>query len=260
MMPILKEGEEDDLHFCGINCWWGKTEVNNSSVLQGFFRKTQSGETRGTMMLGSKKRPGSVFLVAENNVIMWAVSTKNSSPPREKSNDLTRRGGMTLNDIGKNELEEIVSNYGLQMRTIVKETPSFAITKVGLYDRQKLDLPYARGRVALLGDAAHPQTPFKGQGVNMAITDAYVLATRLSKQSVLDAINAYNSDTRRQSVNKVIKEARSIGNLSVSKNSFICNIVKVSMKVTPKSWLLMSGDKSNANFVDEMKQEIAKVH
>lgn len=29
-------------------------------------------------------------------------------------------------------------------------------------------------------DSAHPQTPFEGQGVNMAITDAYVYATNIA--------------------------------------------------------------------------------
>ncbi len=37
-----------------------------------------------------------------------------------------------------------------------------------------------RGRVALLGDAAHPMLPYLAQGAGMAIEDAYVLAQSLS--------------------------------------------------------------------------------
>jgi salicylate hydroxylase len=36
------------------------------------------------------------------------------------------------------------------------------------------------GRVAILGDAAHPTLPFLAQGANMALEDAWVLATELA--------------------------------------------------------------------------------
>jgi salicylate hydroxylase len=38
---------------------------------------------------------------------------------------------------------------------------------------------HARGRVALLGDAAHPMRPYLAQGAGMAIEDAFVLAQSL---------------------------------------------------------------------------------
>jgi salicylate hydroxylase len=39
---------------------------------------------------------------------------------------------------------------------------------------------HARGRVALLGDAAHPMRPYLAQGAGMAIEDAFVLAQSLA--------------------------------------------------------------------------------
>jgi salicylate hydroxylase len=47
-----------------------------------------------------------------------------------------------------------------------------------LFDRQPLK-KWAEGRVALLGDAAHPMLPFMAQGAAMAVEDAWVLARAL---------------------------------------------------------------------------------
>jgi salicylate hydroxylase len=41
----------------------------------------------------------------------------------------------------------------------------------------------AQGRVALLGDAAHPMLPYLAQGAGMAIEDAQVLASAWSERS-----------------------------------------------------------------------------
>jgi salicylate hydroxylase len=51
----------------------------------------------------------------------------------------------------------------------------------------------AQGRVALLGDAAHPMRPYLAQGAGMAIEDAQVLAQSLStgSASVVQKLQAY---------------------------------------------------------------------
>lgn len=43
---------------------------------------------------------------------------------------------------------------------------------------------HAKGRVALLGDAAHPMVPYLAQGAGMAIEDAFVLARELDRGAV----------------------------------------------------------------------------
>ena len=50
----------------------------------------------------------------------------------------------------------------------------------GLYDREPLR-GWTRGRLTLLGDAAHPMLPHVGQGANQAIEDAVALAVVLSQ-------------------------------------------------------------------------------
>ncbi|KAJ7230218.1 hypothetical protein GGX14DRAFT_2733, partial [Mycena pura] len=52
------------------------------------------------------------------------------------------------------------------------------ITKYGLYDRPELK-SWHKGRVVLMGDAAHPTSPHLGQGANQAFEDAHHLARLL---------------------------------------------------------------------------------
>jgi salicylate hydroxylase len=64
-----------------------------------------------------------------------------------------------------------------------------------LHDRAPLAAAdqMAQGRVALLGDAAHPMRPYLAQGAGMAIEDAQALAQNLSQQSatVTEQLQAY---------------------------------------------------------------------
>lgn len=80
-----------------------------------------------------------------------------------------------------------------------------------LFDRPPLQSPrdMAKGRVALLGDAAHPMLPYLAQGAGMAIEDADVLAQCWSQAglSVEQRLQAY-AQARWQRVAKVQARAR----------------------------------------------------
>ncbi|MGH6770920.1 MAG: FAD-dependent monooxygenase [Xanthobacteraceae bacterium] len=56
------------------------------------------------------------------------------------------------------------------------------VYKWGIYDRDPVP-EWTRGRVSLLGDAAHPTMPTLAQGANMAIEDGAVLARNLARHS-----------------------------------------------------------------------------
>ncbi len=60
------------------------------------------------------------------------------------------------------------------------------VYKWGIYDRDPVP-QWTRGRVTLLGDAAHPTMPTLAQGGNMAIEDGYVLARNLARHADVDA-------------------------------------------------------------------------
>jgi salicylate hydroxylase len=81
-----------------------------------------------------------------------------------------------------------------------------------LYDREPLPT-WSKGRLTLLGDAAHPMLPHLGQGANQSIEDGMALATILSSMdsaAVPAALAAYER-LRRERVAEVQLGARKHG-------------------------------------------------
>lgn len=76
---------------------------------------------------------------------------------------------------------------------LIHNIPPDALFKWGLRDREPL-AAWTCGRVAMLGDAAHPMTPFLGQGACLAIEDALVLGRAFAASaSVAEALARYEA-------------------------------------------------------------------
>ena len=83
--------------------------------------------------------------------------------------------------------------------------------KWALYDRDPIPR-WTRGRVTVLGDAAHPMLPYLGQGACQAIEDGAVLATALAAEAA-DPVTglARYERTRRPRASQVVLTARERG-------------------------------------------------
>jgi 5-methylphenazine-1-carboxylate 1-monooxygenase len=66
---------------------------------------------------------------------------------------------------------------------------------------------WGRGRVTLIGDAAHPVYPIGSNGGSQAIIDARVLARELAAASPADALARYEAE-RLPAVNKIVLATR----------------------------------------------------
>ncbi|KAL8830418.1 MAG: hypothetical protein Q9191_001447 [Dirinaria sp. TL-2023a] len=75
---------------------------------------------------------------------------------------------------------------------------------------------YTKGRIAVMGDAAHATTPYQGQGAGQAIEDALVLAKVLAEVSepcmVQNAFLAYDQ-VRRVRTQRVVSTSREMGQI-----------------------------------------------
>jgi salicylate hydroxylase len=76
-----------------------------------------------------------------------------------------------------------------------------------LFDRPPLSR-WSRGRMTLLGDAAHPMLPFLAQGAAMAIEDAAVLAHHLAATPDVEAALALYQDDRLERTRRVQAASR----------------------------------------------------
>jgi len=64
-------------------------------------------------------------------------------------------------------------------RQVVDATPEAEIIRTDIYDRDP-ERTWVKGRVALLGDAAHLTAPFVGQGAGISMEDSVLLAKELA--------------------------------------------------------------------------------
>ncbi|MEV5650048.1 FAD-dependent monooxygenase [Nocardia sp. NPDC052254] len=95
---------------------------------------------------------------------------------------------------------------------LLTEVPPEAVLRHDIYELP--DLPsFVRGRVALLGDAAHAMTPNLGQGANQALEDAITLAAVLDGRDVAAELRRYDS-LRRPRTRALAHRSRLIGSVA----------------------------------------------
>ena len=75
---------------------------------------------------------------------------------------------------------------------------------------------YNKGRIAIMGDAAHATTPYQGQGAGQATEDALVLETLLGRvkdrKNVSDAFASYDQ-VRRPRTQRIVTTSRESADL-----------------------------------------------
>ncbi|MET7451415.1 FAD-dependent monooxygenase [Streptomyces sp. NPDC005574] len=120
---------------------------------------------------------------------------------------------------GSSEYGELVRRFGSwpdPVPALLAAVPPDAVLRHDLYDLPPLP-SFVRGRLALLGDAAHAMTPNLGQGACQALEDAVTLAHCLDgTQDVAAALHSYDllRRPRTQAVTRRSARLGAIGQLS----------------------------------------------
>jgi len=94
------------------------------------------------------------------------------------------------------EFLSLFDDFPEPVRELIAAVPEADLFKWGLRDREPLE-KWTRGRVTMLGDAAHPMTPYLGQGACMAIEDGMILGRVFAEAPDLqEALTRYEAARR----------------------------------------------------------------
>jgi 2-polyprenyl-6-methoxyphenol hydroxylase-like FAD-dependent oxidoreductase len=100
-----------------------------------------------------------------------------------------------------------------EIAKVIESTPPEEVMRHALFDR-KPTKRWVGGRVALLGDAAHPMFPFLGQGACQALEDARALGKALRPDAdIATALREYQGQRRRRAA-RITNQSRTTGRLA----------------------------------------------
>jgi 2-polyprenyl-6-methoxyphenol hydroxylase-like FAD-dependent oxidoreductase len=199
--------------YAGITAWRGVVPLDDT-----LRTRISSGESLGH---------GALFGVAGLNgsqAYWWASVRQRESDGEEPAAE-------------KSALLEAFSDWHDPIPELVAATPPSAIFRTCLYERPPLERLSA-GRIALVGDAAHPMLPNLGQGACQAIEDAVVVADELAaSDDVVAALSRY-SVRRAQHAADIVRASRRMSRIAHLRNPVTAGLRNTLMRVSTESMSL----------------------
>ncbi len=200
-------GDRTEPRYAGYTCWRG---VAPWAVPEGV----------GVEVWGRARRFG--FAPLPGGRTYWYAT-------RNAPQDEAERG------VRKDEVLAEFDGWHAPVRDLIEATDAGVLLRHDILDRPP-SRAWGRGRVTLLGDAAHAMTPNLGQGACQAIEDAVVLARSLAATGdVAAAFRAYEA-ARMPRTAAIVRESWRVGRAGQLGGRVPCALRDLAMRCTP-SWV-----------------------
>jgi 2-polyprenyl-6-methoxyphenol hydroxylase-like FAD-dependent oxidoreductase len=127
-----------------------------------------------------------------------------------------------------------LAEWAPPVASLLAATPEEAVVRTDICDRPPL-AGWGRGRVTLLGDAAHPMTPNLGQGGCQAVEDAVVLAERLARAAELEHGLRQYEHAREARTRWFVEQSRRVGRVAQARGRLSCFLRDTLTRWIPES-------------------------
>jgi len=135
--------------------------------------------------------------------------------------------------------EKYTTAFGDPLRSIVRATRDGDIRLEVLADREPSN-NWGRGRVTLVGDAAHPMLPHAGQGAAQALEDAVALGLVLDDGSeVIPALRRYEKVRARRTA-RIVRLSRNLSRVRTTENAAVAAVRAMAVQVMPSGILQLA--------------------
>ncbi|MDB6095369.1 MAG: 2-polyprenyl-6-methoxyphenol hydroxylase [Verrucomicrobia bacterium] len=132
----------------------------------------------------------------------------------------------------RSELMAMFGRWHAPIPELIAATPAETILRTDIFDRPDLSR-WTRGRVTLLGDAAHPMTPNLGQGACSALEDAWVLAREMaSAANGTEGLRRYE-EARHRRTSWINRVSRLLGRVIQLENPAATAVRDTLLRLTP---------------------------
>ena len=174
--------DDGGIRWNGIQMWrgavdWPEYEGGDTMIVAGDMT-----EKLVLYPIAKGSRPGTRFT---NWVVCAQVGDATRLPPRREGWSRPGRLADVLPHVARFRIPF------LDVESLVRATPEF--WEYPMCDRDPLPW-WTRGRVTLLGDAAHPMYPVGSNGASQAIIDARCLADLLAERPAAEALAVYEAE------------------------------------------------------------------
>lgn len=138
-----------------------------------------------------------------------------------------------LNNDNSN-IVELFNDFHPEIVKIITETPKDKIIFSDIKDLQP-SKQWQKGKVCLIGDAAHATTPNMGQVACQAVEDAYILGKLFGQGKCVEDVFAQYEKLRMDKAHFIVNTSCTIGKIAHFQNSMAVWLRNTLVKAMPKS-------------------------